>query len=158
MGRRTKEDNANQGSSLLQMMTISLFIILLAFFILLNAIAVIDSQKRRVALGSVLKSFGVLSGGWSHIEGQSDNWALSAFPNYHGPVALKDLSFIDSNLLKHIRVAVHKRGSLLSIPDSFFMRLRHNPFFDYMIDRIVAFLRLKALNADKVKKPETNGP
>lgn len=44
--------------------------------------------------------------------------------------------------------SVYIRGerSLLTVPDSFFMRLRHNPFFDYMIERIIGFLRLEELN------------
>ncbi len=40
--------------------------------------------------------------------------------------------------------AVHIRGerNLLQIPDNYFLRLRHNPFFDYMAKRIVQFLEL----------------
>ena len=44
--------------------------------------------------------------------------------------------------------SVYIRGerNLLTIPDSYFMRLRHNPFFDYMIGRLVEFLQLETLN------------
>lgn len=42
--------------------------------------------------------------------------------------------------------SVHIKGerNLLQIPDGFFMRLRHNPFFDYMMKRIVEFLELES--------------
>jgi pimeloyl-ACP methyl ester carboxylesterase len=41
--------------------------------------------------------------------------------------------------------SVYIRGerNLLKVPDSYFMRLRHNPFFDYMIERMVEFLGVK---------------
>lgn len=50
------------------MMTVSLFIILLAFFILLNAFAVVDDLRRREAIGSIRDAFGFLSGGYSVIK------------------------------------------------------------------------------------------
>jgi chemotaxis protein MotB len=53
-----------------QVMTISLFIILLAFFILLNAYAVVDETKKLEALGSLLGSFGILPGGFSVYKGE----------------------------------------------------------------------------------------
>ena len=46
-------------------MTISLFLILLTFFILLNSIAVVDEQKKLLAFGSLLGAFGALPGGIS---------------------------------------------------------------------------------------------
>jgi pimeloyl-ACP methyl ester carboxylesterase len=41
--------------------------------------------------------------------------------------------------------SVHIQGerNLLQIPDSYFLRLRHNPFFDYMMERIIGFLDLE---------------
>ncbi len=37
-------------------------------------------------------------------------------------------------------VAIRGERNLLQIPDSFFLRLRHNPFFAYMAERVVGFL------------------
>jgi chemotaxis protein MotB len=116
MLRKKAKNDVSEGTSLLQMMTVSLFIILLAFFIMLNAIAVVNEERKRVALGSVLKSFGVLSGGWSILNGQSNNWAMSAFPTYHGPIELKSLTGIDAQLLEQIQVTLTQRGSLITIP------------------------------------------
>jgi len=46
-------------------MTVSLFLILLTFFILLNSIAVLDDNRTRMALGSLIGAFGGLPGGLS---------------------------------------------------------------------------------------------
>ena len=47
------------------LMTISLFLILLTFFIMLNSIAVIDERKKLAAIGSLMGAFGCLPGGLS---------------------------------------------------------------------------------------------
>ncbi len=46
-------------------MSVSLFLILLTFFILLNSIAVLDDRRIRLSIGSLLGSFGSLKGGFS---------------------------------------------------------------------------------------------
>jgi len=46
-------------------MTVSLFLIILTFFILLNSIAVMDEKKTRLAWGSLMGAFGTLPGGLS---------------------------------------------------------------------------------------------
>ena len=46
---RKKQGEEKKSDSLIQIMTISLFIILLAFFILLNAIGRVDEHKKRRA-------------------------------------------------------------------------------------------------------------
>jgi len=48
-----------------RMMSVSLNMILLAFFIVLNSIAVMDDQRIRNALGSLIGSFGILPAGQS---------------------------------------------------------------------------------------------
>ena len=46
-------------------MTVSLFLILLTFFILLNSIAVVDERKKLLGIGSLMGAFGSLPGGLS---------------------------------------------------------------------------------------------
>ena len=46
-------------------MTVSLFLILLTFFIMLNSIAVVDERRVRASLGSILGAFGSFTGGYS---------------------------------------------------------------------------------------------
>ena len=61
--KRDSDDGPKMDVGLL--MTVSLFLILLTFFILLNSIAVIDEQKKLVAIGSLMGAFGSLPGGLS---------------------------------------------------------------------------------------------
>ena len=45
-------------------------------------------------------------------------------------------------------VNIKGERNLLQIPDSFFLRLRYNPFFDYMMQRIIEFLELEKSQGD----------
>ncbi|MEA1949360.1 MAG: OmpA family protein [Thermodesulfobacteriota bacterium] len=62
--RKMDDDRADIG----MVMTVSLFLILLTFFILLNSIAVIDEHRSRVAIGSLIGAFGGLPGGLSPLK------------------------------------------------------------------------------------------
>ena len=61
------------GQSGVRIMVISLFILLFAYFIVLNSIAVIDEKHELEALGSLIGSFGVLPGGLSPIKGEGES-------------------------------------------------------------------------------------
>ncbi len=65
MAKKKKQEGSGSGQDGIRMMIVSLFIILLAFFIVLNSMAVIDEKKRLSALGSLIGSFGILPGGLS---------------------------------------------------------------------------------------------
>ena len=39
-------------------------------------------------------------------------------------------------------IFIRGERNLLQIPDNYFLRLRYNPFFDYLSDRMLAFLGL----------------
>ncbi|MDJ0761613.1 MAG: OmpA family protein [Myxococcota bacterium] len=62
MAKKKKAEADDGGGDGFMMMFVTLSLILLAFFILLNSMAVIDSNRKRVALGSLLGSFGLLPG------------------------------------------------------------------------------------------------
>ena len=68
MGKRRKKNNDDSEANVGMVMTVSLFLILLTFFILLNSIAVIDDNRTRLAIGSLIGAFGGLPGGLSPIE------------------------------------------------------------------------------------------
>jgi chemotaxis protein MotB len=69
MGKRKKKKNDNDsGADIGMVMTVSLFLILLTFFILLNSIAVLDDNRTRLAIGSLIGAFGGLPGGLSPME------------------------------------------------------------------------------------------
>jgi chemotaxis protein MotB len=73
---------------LLPVMTVSLFLILLTFFILLNSIAVIDERRVRSALGSIMGAFGSYTGGYS----ASKTGEMLIPPG--APMALQDVDFV----------------------------------------------------------------
>lgn len=68
MARKNKNNDEGSGADIGVVMTCSLFLIILTFFILLNSIAVIDDRKQRLAIGSLVGSFGSLSGGLSTLK------------------------------------------------------------------------------------------
>ena len=66
MDRRKKRKDGDDSRTYVGLvMTISLFLILLTFLILLNSIAVIDEQRARMTIGSLIGAFGGLPGGFS---------------------------------------------------------------------------------------------
>ena len=67
MGKKKKIDD-DDAADIGTVMTVSLFLILLTFFILLNSIAVKDERKERLALGSLTGAFGGLPGGLSPLD------------------------------------------------------------------------------------------
>jgi chemotaxis protein MotB len=69
MGKKKKgNSDAESTTDVGIVMTVSLFLILLTFFILLNSIAVIDEHRSRVAIGSLIGAFGGLPGGLSPMD------------------------------------------------------------------------------------------
>jgi len=68
MGKRKNKNDDDSGANIGMVMTVSLFLILLTFFILLNSIAVVDDNKTRLAIGSLIGAFGGLPGGLSPME------------------------------------------------------------------------------------------
>lgn len=68
MDKKKKKKIDDDGADIGMVMTVSLFLILLTFFILLNSIAVIDEHRSRLAIGSLIGAFGGLPGGLSPLE------------------------------------------------------------------------------------------
>jgi chemotaxis protein MotB len=68
MGKIKKKNDDDSRADIGMVMTVSLFLILLTFFILLNSIAVIDDNRTRLAIGSLIGAFGGLPGGLSPME------------------------------------------------------------------------------------------
>ena len=81
MPRRKDEEKPDwETSNVGLMMFTSLMIILLAFFILLSSMAVIDEQRQMEAMGSVLGAFGLLPGGLDPSSGDKRNIAPPTSP------------------------------------------------------------------------------
>ena len=115
MGKKKKSEEA-AGTDLVQIMTISLFIILLAFFILLNTIAVFDDQKKLAVLDSLLGNFGILTGGISILEGRGGTVALPDMESMSSHVDFSDMMIGAEDIIQLIRVKSDNRGTVLSIP------------------------------------------
>ena len=116
MASKKKKMEEVSAPNLVQIMTVSLFIILLAFFILLNTIAVIDDQKKLAVLDSLLGSFGVLTGGISVVKGSGGNMALPDMAQTSSHVDFSDLMVGNEDVIKLITVKTDHRGTVLSIP------------------------------------------
>ncbi len=116
MASKKKKTEEVSEPNLVQIMTVSLFIILLAFFILLNSIAVIDDQKKLAVMDSLLGSFGVLSGGISAVKGSLGNMALPDMAKSSSHIDFSDLMVGNEDVIKLITVKKDIRGTVLSIP------------------------------------------
>lgn len=112
MARKAKKNPESKNDSLIQMMTISLFIILLAFFILLNSIAKVNEKKRQVVIGSIVEHFG----GEMRTE-TTGSMPEEVFTNGVSPVDLSDLAAGDVPAMKDISVNVSRKKTTLSIPN-----------------------------------------
>ncbi|MBU1168210.1 MAG: OmpA family protein [Proteobacteria bacterium] len=142
--KEKKQDPAND--SMIQMLTISLFIILLAFFILLNSIAKVDEKKKRVAMGSLMESFG------GEMTLQTKGIAPDAiFSDGVSPVDLSDLESGDVPGMKDITVSSSKRKTTLSIPDQMFFtgngtRITNQGLL--VLDKIIGILKTNEFPVD----------
>lgn len=114
--KKKAQDAATADGSLIQTITISLFIILLAFFILLNSIAVLNEKKVVAAIGSLLGSFGQKSGGYSIIDGTGEKNLTVPMTTYTGRVDFSDIITDNPTLAQKIQVISDPRGSLVRIP------------------------------------------
>jgi chemotaxis protein MotB len=110
MGRSENKQEGSSGGYLIQLMTIALFVILLAFFILLNAIAVTDEKKQRHVIDSLIESFGA---GKEQDSGQifDDNASVNGV----SPVDLSDLGQGTVPGVKDIKVSVGRKRTTLSV-------------------------------------------
>jgi chemotaxis protein MotB len=103
-GKRKIEDDSEVNIGLV--LTVSIFLILLTFFILLNSIAVIDEKKTRVALGSLIGAFGSFTGGLSPIKlGKKDRVVPISPPMTDEKLTIDELlSNTGKDLSKQIKI------------------------------------------------------
>lgn len=99
-------------------MTVSLFLILLTFFILLNSIAVMDESRTRMAIGSLMGAFGGLPGGLSPLATGDDIMPPSA-PLMEADLTLEQLLALMQKpvpvVAGDIRFHEIEKGALVSI-------------------------------------------
>ncbi|MBA4366040.1 MAG: hypothetical protein C0403_00175 [Desulfobacterium sp.] len=142
MKSKQKMENSHSFSDgkLLQLMTISLFIILLVFFILLNSIAVRNEKKVVAAIGSLLGSFGQKTGGYSDIDGTGEKNLILSINTYTGGIDFSDILVNDPMLSQQIKILSAPGGSLVRISaDTLFTNFETtiNPSGYRFLDRII---------------------
>jgi len=115
-----KSNKGNRESAaapdLIQVMSISLFIILLAFFILLNTIAVFDVQRKLAVLDSLIGNFGVLTGGESVVKGRGGVMTLPDMEDLSSYVDFPDTIAGAEDIVQLIRITSDHRGTVMTMP------------------------------------------
>jgi chemotaxis protein MotB len=117
MAKNKKKRESSTGGDPNLAMTISLFIIILAFFIMLNALAVPDERRKRVALGSLNDSFGVLTGGDSVLDLGPGEISDNTTSNVSRLIDLNEMLTNKDGLASELVVTGNRRRSTLSIPE-----------------------------------------
>ncbi|NCC22503.1 MAG: hypothetical protein EOM26_08575 [Alphaproteobacteria bacterium] len=109
--RRRRIANADSGSVASQLMGLSLFVMLLAFFIVLNAISTFHEQKMRPALASVGGAFG------SRIDGEDTRPSVTKSDenSIHEGDTLDNLEALFNSHLTGIEVKQEKRWGTMHI-------------------------------------------
>ena len=118
MSRKKKHTDEGGGQDIGIVMTCSLFLIILTFFILLNSIAVIDDRKQRLAIGSLIGSFGSLSGGLSKLktgESMMPTESPMVEPTMNMAAFLKNLS---AGMQKNIKVERNSGKAAITIQEA----------------------------------------
>jgi chemotaxis protein MotB len=95
--RQSQEQKSGNGFIVLY---VSLSIILLSFFVVINSIATIDSSKLREALGSLIGSFGVMPGGVRPDKGEE--LLLKAPPIVRNSIMSKSGKKVLENLAEYL--------------------------------------------------------
>jgi len=108
LSERRKKSCDTSESKVGLMMTVSLFLIILTFFVLLCSIAVLDEEKTRVAIGSLIGSFGSLPKGLSPLSTGKSVMPLSApmVEEYSGIEQL--MAWMDKETL--VKLKIEKMG------------------------------------------------
>ena len=109
------EDNAGQSG--IRVLTVSLFIILLAFFIVLNSIGVPDEKHKIEALGSLIGSFGILPGGLSPMKGEGKSISPPQTPMVSHEEAFRGMLATGQRTSGLISLSTSPEGKVVSIRD-----------------------------------------
>lgn len=126
MGKRKKNNEEGPGKDVGMVINVSLFLILLTFFILLNSIAVQDDKKTRNAIESLARSLGSSKGGVSTMKTGSSTMPASP------PVAAQEsnleklITGMAGEINEHADLKIEKGGEILTIGEkAFFYQNRH---------------------------------
>ena len=144
MAKKKRNIDDKPGANIGPVMTVSLFLILLTFFILLNSIAVLDEQKIRLSLGSLLGAFGSFTGGLS----VSDTGQLAVLPST--PMIEKELdhnkllTIIDIDVKDQISLKSREGKEIITINEKFLFdenKLKLKTSSYHVLNRLCDFIK-----------------
>jgi chemotaxis protein MotB len=99
-------------------MSVSLFLILLTFFALLNSIAVIDERKAHIAIGSLMGAFGSFQGGLSPLSA-GKSISMPTPPIIEEEEKVQDLLIaMDEKIAGNIKAECHEDREVITIDES----------------------------------------
>ncbi len=117
--KKNMDEEGNAGEQVGRVLTVSLFLILLTFFILLNSMAVIDDQRTRKAFGSLVGAFGSLTGGLSPLK-TGDSIMPPSAPIVNEKFTIDDLlAFMDKETLENVQIMIHADKEIITIDEKF---------------------------------------
>ncbi len=149
--KKKKKQAEESAPNLIMVMTVSLFIILLAFFILLNTLAVPDEARQRLALGSLMRNFGVLSGGFSIMKGGDQEITSEKITQIGNLLNFSDLIKGEEDPLNDLVVTHDRKRSVITLPDPLIFEPGSNRIITSsypVLDRIAAAIRETEYSAD----------
>ena len=100
-------------------MTVSLFLILLTFFIMLNSIAVVDERRVRASLGSILGAFGSFTGGYSASK-TGESVTIPTAPMVESEIDFNQiLTLEDKKVAENVNITSMADKEIITINNSF---------------------------------------
>ena len=143
MAKRSRGVENDSGSNVGLVMMLSLFLILLTFFILLNSIATMDERRTRVAIGSLMGAFGIFKGGTSPL-GTGDNTMIPFAPKLMDTSNKDDLlSLIDRKMMGEIKIESKEGKGMITIYENTLFdetTLRIKPSAKPLLDQLSGFI------------------
>jgi chemotaxis protein MotB len=116
MRKKKQQGGEEAPPNLIMVMTVSLFIIILAFFILLNSIAVEDEARQRLALGSLMENFGMLSGGYSLNRIGDEDVSAEMIKKVSSLLDFSDMIQGEDDPLNELVVTMTRNESVITLP------------------------------------------
>lgn len=120
-------------------MTVSLFLILLTFFIMLNSIAVIDERRVRASLGSILGAFGSFTGGYSATK-TGESVTIPSAPMIESEIDFNQvLTLEDKSVAKQVTIIPLQDREVIVINSGFLFEknsLTINPSCQFLLNRL----------------------
>jgi chemotaxis protein MotB len=113
-----RNSSDTQGPNVSLVMTVALFLILLTFFVLLCSIAVMDEEKTRVAIGSLIGSFGSLPKGLSPLETGKSVMPLSAPIVEENSGIERIISEIGEETLRKLKIETSEEKHIITVEEN----------------------------------------